>query len=142
MSSSSETRGTPDGRTAHASFTRAKYGRAIAPIEAVMARRITIASQSHQRENAANLSPRSTPVTTIAPSETYIGRIVSPDSVMRSTIFFRSRSRLIRYRTVIEVPCVPRSARTEAMCRKSSHRMYIARRIAGARSDLRRQKGS
>jgi hypothetical protein len=40
------------------------------------------------------------------------------------------------------VPCVPRSARTEAMCRKSSHRVYIARRIAGGGSDLRRQKGS
>src|SRR5438046_1300259 len=84
-----------------------------------------------QRENASNLKPRNTPVTTIAASETYIGTIVSPDRVMRSTIFRRSRSSLIRYRTVMDVPWVPRSARTEAMCRKSSHLVYIARRITG-----------
>ena len=100
-------------------------------MEAAIATRIAIASHSHQRENAANLKPRSTPVTTIAASETYIGTIVSPERVTRSTIFRRSPSRLIRYRTVMDVPWVPRRARTEAMCRKSSHRVYIARRIAG-----------
>src|SRR5437762_10042376 len=89
-----------------------------------------MAAQIHHREKTCTLRPSSTPVTTIAASETYIGRIVSPDRVTRSRIRERSRSRRIRYRTVIDAPWVPSSARTDATWRKINHWKDIARRIA------------
>ncbi len=120
-SSSSETRGTPEGRTSHASFTRRKYGFAIAVISAIIAAKIPIATQIHHFENTVSFRPSRIPVSTIAPIETYIGIEVSPDRLIRSTIFRRSRSARIRYRTTIDVPWVPSSASTDRMCRRRIH---------------------
>jgi hypothetical protein len=90
-------------------------------ISPIVATRITIASHTHQCLNDWSLTPARIPVTTIPASPTYIGIVVSPESVIRSRIFFRSRSPRIRYRTLIEVPCAPRNTSTDRMWRNRIH---------------------
>ena len=143
-SSSSETRGTPDGRTSHASFTRAKYGRAIALIRPMMA------SEDHDRqpeppvvENAANLSP----------SE-HTGHDDRADrDVHRQDRLAGQRDEIDDLLPVALAPDPVEDRHRDAVRpeqredrRRCAGRAATGctspRRIAGARSDLRRQKGS